>query len=284
VPLLVEALLGGIGPDLTPVLLGKAGTGEEVGPRLGEQRGGLGKALLLALESDSRTYGTARSTRGSSCGLLIRAGSISKPRAWASSRNAWSSRGVRGAASITITFSESGMITANTPPKKRHALLEPLDDLGQRLPEAQPAELVPARAGGEHQAPAQASATLRPVPQQARPPEVTCRSTPGSPSATGTVLRCPPNSSSAAQNRCSVRYGTTTPRRASRECTSVSRRPASSFSVRNPRSPSSRYQASPYRCHGRPRLQPLGHHPQQLIAQRLVTAPRSRPARWTAAT
>jgi hypothetical protein len=60
----------------------------------------------------------------------------------------------------------------------------------------------------------------RPVAgSQTRPilPKSIWHSTPGSPSATRTVVPPPPpNPQHCTQNRCSVRYETTTPRRASR--------------------------------------------------------------------
>jgi len=60
-----------------------------------------------------------------SCGLRTRAGSISKLRAWAYSTNAVLNLGAIGSDSITIALSESGMITANTPPKKLQACSKP---------------------------------------------------------------------------------------------------------------------------------------------------------------
>ncbi len=44
---LVEALLGVVGPDLAPVLLGECGEGQDVGPGCLDQGGGLGEALEL---------------------------------------------------------------------------------------------------------------------------------------------------------------------------------------------------------------------------------------------
>src|SRR5215472_18739853 len=121
---------------------------------------------------DSRTKFTTLSIRGLSVGGRIRAGSISKRQAWAYSRKAWLKRGAMGSASITIAFSESGDDHPEHASEEAPGLVAALDNLRQCLPEAEPAEQVPAVAGGEDQRPAQPPPALRSVFEQAHPAEV----------------------------------------------------------------------------------------------------------------
>ena len=76
-------------------------------------------------KNEPRTNGTTRSTRGLSCGERTRAGSITNPRAWAYSTNAWFNRGSSASARSTIAFRLSGITVANTPPKNAHAASNP---------------------------------------------------------------------------------------------------------------------------------------------------------------
>ncbi len=60
-----------------------------------------------------------------SCGRRTRAGSTTKPRAWAYSTKAWLSRGSRAPAPSTMALRLSGITVANTPVKNRHAASKP---------------------------------------------------------------------------------------------------------------------------------------------------------------
>jgi hypothetical protein len=78
-----------------------------------------------------RTNGTARSTRGLSCGDRILAGSIRKPRSWAYSANARFSRGSVGCARSTTGDMLSGIMILKTPPKNAHAASDPAITAGK---------------------------------------------------------------------------------------------------------------------------------------------------------
>ncbi len=71
-----------------------------------------------------RTNATVRSTRSLSVGARTRAESITNPRVWAYSTNAWLSQGSIPAACSTIVFMLSGITTAS-PPKNIHAASNP---------------------------------------------------------------------------------------------------------------------------------------------------------------
>jgi hypothetical protein len=72
-----------------------------------------------------RTNGTVRSTLGLSVGVRTRAGSTTKPLAWAYSMNAWLNLGSSLSAVVTALDMLSGMTTLKTPPKNDQAASKP---------------------------------------------------------------------------------------------------------------------------------------------------------------
>ena len=68
---------------------------------------------------------TPASTLGLSRGCLTRAGSVTKPRAWAYSSHSRVSRGLTASAFATTGLMLSGTTTRNTPPKNAQASSHP---------------------------------------------------------------------------------------------------------------------------------------------------------------
>ena len=126
--------------------------GPGAAPALGVALGVVEVHESLTTNMEERTKGTTRSTRGLSVGVRTRAGSVTKPRAWAYSMKARFSRGLRGSAASTIADMLSGMTTAKTPPKNDRGLAAG-DHCFGGLAQAQPHEAVPAVDGGEDQRP-----------------------------------------------------------------------------------------------------------------------------------
>ena len=186
-----------------------------------------------------------RSTRGLSRGCRTRAGSTTKPRAWAYSRKPSVKRGATGSATATMALQLSGMTTRKTPPKKAQASSNPsitASRVWRKVSQTNVWRLYAAvntRPYTKRRWPTAGSG------RSPRRPKSTCSSSPGFPSATRTVGARRPKPSSSAQNRWSVRYGTTHPSRASRVSILVSRRSSSSQSVSCARRSSSA-------AHGRP--------------------------------
>ena len=158
---------------------------------------------------------TPASTLGLSRGCLTRAGSVTKPRAWAYSSHSRVSRGVTASAFATTGLMLSGTRTRKTPPKNSQASSQPAMTSSSVIENVRYTN----RYREKHAVNTSAcSLRRRPSPAGISPryPKSTCSSPPGGPSSTGVVTLLPPAPHRSAANRCSVRSATTTPCRASK--------------------------------------------------------------------